>query len=126
MEEIVEQAGHDGFVTTLLNRRREIPEIRATNKTRRGFAERTAINSPIQGTAADIVKLAMIDVDRALEKESLNVKMLLQIHDELVFELPEEEVEQTRELVRDSMESAMKLDVPLDVNFSVGRSLAKE
>lgn len=126
MEEIVEQAVHDGFVTTLLNRRREIPEIRATNKTRRGFAERTAINSPIQGTAADIVKLAMIDVERALEKENLNVKMLLQIHDELVFELPEEEVEQTRELVRHAMESAMKLDVPLEVNFIVGRSLAKE
>jgi len=126
MEEIVEQAVRNGYVTTLLNRRRELPEIKAANKNRRGFAERTAINSPIQGTAADIVKLAMIDVDLALAKENLDVKMLLQIHDELVFELPEEEVKQATQLIRQAMESAMKLDVPLEVNFIVGTSLAKE
>ncbi len=126
MEEIVEMAIRDGYVTTLLNRRREIPEIHTTNKTRRGFAERTAINSPIQGTAADIIKLAMIDVERILLQEQLNVQMLLQIHDELVFELPENEVDRAKELVGNAMESAMKLDVPLDVNFSVGKSLAKE
>lgn len=125
MEEIVEQAARDGYVTTLLKRRRELPEIHASNKNRRAFAERTAINTPIQGTAADIIKLAMINVDRAFSREDLDVKMLLQIHDELVFELPEKEVGNAREIVRREMESAMKLDVPLEVNFSAGASLAK-
>jgi DNA polymerase-1 len=120
------QARELGYVTTLLGRRRYLPAINARDRTARQAAERMALNTPIQGTAADIIKLAMIDVDLALAKENLNVTMLLQIHDELVFELPEKEVEQTKELVRYHMESAMKLDVPLEVNFSVGSSLAKE
>ncbi len=126
MNEIVEQATKDGYVTTLLNRRRDVPDIHSANKTRRGFAERTAINSPIQGTAADIIKLAMIEVERVLIQENLGARMLLQIHDELVFELPDSEVEHAKELIGHAMESAMTLDVPLEVNITVAHSLAKD
>jgi DNA polymerase-1 len=125
METIVEQAREDGYVTTLLHRRRMLPEILVKNKTRREFAERTAINSPIQGTAADIIKLAMIHTEKALQEHKLSAVMLLQIHDELVFELPEEELEATRDVVKKAMEGAMQLDVPLVVNFEVGRNLGK-
>lgn len=125
MKNIVERAGEDGYVTTLLNRRRMLPEINIKNKTRREFAERTAINTPIQGTAADIIKLAMIKVVPSLKKDNLSAKLLLQIHDELVFELPEEELERTKEVVKLAMETALTLDVPLVVNFETGDSLAK-
>jgi DNA polymerase-1 len=125
METIVEKARVDGFVTTLLHRRRILPEINSKNKTEREFAERTAINTPIQGTAADIVKLAMIKVTEALIKEGLGARLLLQIHDELVFELPEVELEETKKIVRLAMEGALTLDVPLVVNFETGKSLAK-
>ncbi len=125
MKNIVAQAGEDGYVTTLLNRRRMLPEINIKNKTRREFAERTAINTPIQGTAADIIKLAMIKVVPSLKKENLSARLLLQIHDELVFELPESELEKTKEVVRVAMEEALTLDVPLVVNFETGNSLAK-
>lgn len=125
MERIVEQARVDGYVTTLLNRRRMLPEILDKNKTRREFAERTAINTPIQGTAADVVKLAMIKVNSALQERKLSASMLLQIHDELVFELPKTELEQTREAVKIAMEGALQLDVPLVVNFEIGENLGK-
>jgi DNA polymerase-1 len=125
MEEIVRQAQASGYVTTLLNRRRSVPDINAKNKAQREFAERTAINTPIQGTAADIIKLAMIRCRQALHSAGLSARMLLQIHDELVFELPEAELEAGLPLIRSAMESAMVLDVPLVVNFTVGRSLAK-
>ena len=97
MEDIVKQARKDRYVTTLLNRIRLLPDINSSNRTRREFAERTAINTPIQGTAADIIKLAMIKVDQELRKARLKAKMLLQIHDELVFEVPEKEVREDRE-----------------------------
>ena len=126
MEAIVEKARVDGFVTTLLHRRRILPEINAKNKTDREFAERTAINTPIQGTAADIVKLAMIKVSEALIKAGLSARLLLQIHDELVFELPEAELEETKKIVRLAMEKALTLDIPLVVNFETGKSLAKK
>ncbi len=125
MEAIVEKARVDGFVTTLLHRRRILPEINAKNKTDREFAERTAINTPIQGTAADIVKLAMIKVTMALTKEGLGARLLLQVHDELVFELLEAELEKTKKIVKLAMEEALTLDVPLVVNFDTGKSLAK-
>ena len=125
MEDIVKQAKEDIYVTTLLNRIRLLPDINSPNRTRREFAERTAINTPIQGTAADIIKLAMIKVARELKKKGLKTRMLLQIHDELVFEVPEVEVEYIRKLVKDCMESVMSLDVPLVVNISVGSNLAK-
>ena len=125
MEAIVEKARVDGFVTTLLHRRRILLEINSKNKTEREFAERTAINTPIQGTAADIMKLAMIKVTKALTKEGLGARLLLQIHDELVFELLEAELEETKKIVRLAMEEALTLDVPLVVNFETGKSLAK-
>ena len=125
MGDIVEKAREDAYVTTLLNRRRLLPDINSPNRTRREFAERTAINTPIQGTAADIIKLAMIKVDEELHNAKLKAKMLLQIHDELVFEVPEDEVESTEKLVKKCMESVMVLDVPLVVNISVGKSLSK-
>jgi DNA polymerase-1 len=125
MEDIVKQARKDRYVTTLLNRIRLLPDINSSNRTRREFAERTAINTPIQGTAADIIKLAMIKVDRELRGAELRAKMLLQIHDELLFEVPEKEVDKTRKLVMECMESVLKLDVPLVVNISVGKNLSK-
>jgi DNA polymerase-1 len=125
MEDIVKQARKDHFVKTLLNRIRHLPDINSSNRTRREFAERTAINTPIQGTAADIIKLAMIKVDRELKKAKLKARMLLQIHDELVFEAPEKEVEEIKELTRECMESVMQLDVPLVANISTGKDLSK-
>ncbi len=125
MHDIVAAARTDGFVSTLLNRRRYLPEIDAANKMRREFAERAAINTPIQGTAADIIKLAMLRVNDLLRRESSGCKMLLQIHDELVFELSRDECERVRQSIKEEMEQAMRLDVPLVVNMGTGNSLAK-
>jgi DNA polymerase I len=125
MEDIVRQARQDGYVTTLLHRRRSVPEIDAKNRLQREMAERMAINTPIQGTAADIIKLAMIACRREIRQQRLAAKMLLQIHDELVFELPESEVARTIALIRPAMEEVIELAVPLRVNFSVGPNLAK-
>ncbi len=125
MESIVAQARVDGFVTTMMQRRRLLPEIGAKNKSNREFAERTAINTPIQGTAADIMKLAMIQVRKVLAEHQLGARMLLQIHDELIFELPAAEIEATMAVVRPAMENVLALSVPLLVNFTTGTSLAK-
>jgi DNA polymerase-1 len=125
MEEIVAKARQDGFVTTLLNRRRLLPDINSSNKASREFAERTAINTPIQGTAADIIKLATIAATRRLSEEGLTAKLLLQIHDELVFEVPLPEIEATEKVVKEAMEGVMQLAVPLVVNTVVGENLAK-
>lgn len=124
MNTIVEQARRDGWVSTLLNRRRMLPDIASANKVKREFAERTAINTPIQGTAADIIKLATLAVDVYLRKRKLGGKMVLQIHDELVLEVPEEELDETAAGVKRAMESVMELRVPLVVNISNGRTLA--
>jgi DNA polymerase-1 len=125
MTDIVVATREKGYVTTLLGRRRSFPEINVKDRTRREFAERMAINTPIQGTAADIIKLAMIRCSSAIRAKGLAAKMLLQIHDELVFELPEAELEQTQLIVRTAMEHALVLDVPLVANFVVGKNLAK-
>lgn len=125
MAAIIEQAHRDGFVTTLLNRRRILPELNSPSRTRREFAERAAINTPIQGTAADIIKLAMLKIDAIIKESGLQARMLLQIHDELVFEVPEKEVDKTALLVREAMESVIKLDVPLLVNMKSAANLAE-
>nr|MBF0221260.1 DNA polymerase I [Desulfobulbaceae bacterium] len=125
MSSIVEQAKETGYVTTLLGRRRNLPDINSPNKTRREFAERTALNSPIQGTAADIIKLASINVDQQLKQHNLQANVLLQIHDELVLEVPDNELEKTATLIKNVMESVLDLSVPLLVNVSVGENLAK-
>lgn len=125
MHDIVEQAKDQGFVTTLLGRRRTVADIHAKNRVQREFAERMAINTPIQGTAADIIKLAMISCRKAIDVNRIHGSMLLQIHDELVFELPEEEVEAAKKVIQEAMEGVLTLSVPLVVNFEVGTSLAK-
>lgn len=122
MEEIVKQAKQDGYVTTLLHRRRYLPDIRSSNFNLRSFAERTAMNTPIQGTAADVIKLAMIRMQEALQEKGLKSRMLLQVHDELVFEVPEDELETMQKLVPEVMESALALNVPLKADVNYGRS----
>lgn len=125
MEEIVGQAQELGYVTTLLGRRRRVPEIHAKNKTRREFSERMAINTPIQGTAADIIKLAMLQCRETIRQNELQANMLLQIHDELVFEIAESDADLIEPVIKEVMEKSMKLDVPLVVNIERGKSLEK-
>jgi len=120
MDDVVKQAKKDGYVTTLLQRRRYLPEISSSNFNLRSFAERTAMNSPIQGTAADIIKLAMVQLCERMTKEKVRSRLLLQVHDELVLEVPEDELEQMQQLLREVMESALELDVPLKVDVSYG------
>jgi len=125
MEVIVRQAKQDGFVTTLLGRRRPLADINSANRNQREFAERTAINTPIQGTAADIIKLAMLRVHQELLQRGLRSRMLLQIHDELVLEVPELELDEVSRLLQEHMEAALPLRVPLVVHLSCGHSLEK-
>ncbi len=122
MHDIVEQARHTGFVTTLMGRRRYLPELKNTNFNIRSGAERIALNTPIQGTAADIIKVAMVRVHRVLAEQKLQAKLVLQIHDELIVECPEDEAEQVREIVRQQMEQVMKLRVPLVAEAKIGHS----
>ena len=120
IEETVARARADGFVKTLLNRRRYLPEINSDNRRMREFAERTAINTPIQGSAADLIKVAMIRIDRRLQQEGLASRMILQVHDELIFDAARDEVEPLGELVRFEMENAIKVDVPIRVDIGMG------
>jgi DNA polymerase-1 len=117
-----EQAREKGYVQTLLGRRRFIPDINSKNRQVREAAERMAINMPVQGTSADIIKVSMINLYREMARRQLKSKMLLQVHDELVFEVPEAELEEMRQLVPDVMDKAVKLDVPLKVDTKVGRN----
>ncbi|KEZ51264.1 DNA polymerase I [Metabacillus indicus] len=122
MEEIVQEAKQNGYVKTLLHRRRYIPEITSRNFNVRSFAERTAMNTPIQGSAADIIKKAMIDMAAKLKEEKLQTRLLLQVHDELIFEAPKEEIPVLEKLVPQVMEHAVELKVPLKVDYSYGSS----
>lgn len=122
MDSIVQVAKKNGFVTTILNRRRYLPEINSSNFNLRSFAERTAMNTPIQGSAADIIKKAMIDMDARLQQEGLQAKLLLQVHDELIFEAPKEEVAILERIVPEVMEHAIELNVPLKVDFDSGNT----
>ena len=116
----LEQARRDGKVKTLFGRIRPIPDINSKNSNQRGFAERTAVNTPLQGTAADLIKLAMIRIDAEIQKRRLKSRMTLQVHDELVFEVPEGEVDGMKQLVRVQMENARVLEVPLLVEIGIG------
>ena len=118
----LEQTRRDGKVKTLFGRIRPIPDINSKNATQRGFAERTAVNTPLQGTAADLIKLAMIRIDEEIRKRGLKSRMTLQVHDELVFEVPESEVEAMKPLVREHMEQAYPLVVPLVADIGIGRN----
>lgn len=122
MEEIVDRAKKDGFVTTILDRKRYIPEINSKNFNIRSFGERIALNTPIQGSAADIIKLAMIKVYERLKLEKVNAKLILQIHDELIIECEENEKEIVKKILKDSMENVYKLDLPLKVDVCEGRN----
>lgn len=122
LHEVVEQARKDGYTSTVLGRRRYLPELDSSNRQVRESAERAALNAPIQGSAADIIKVAMINVDKALKTSGLRSRMLLQVHDELLFEVAEGERGPLEELVRDKMGSAYPLSVPLEVAVGYGRS----
>lgn len=122
MENIVREARDKGFVETMSHRRRKIPDINARNFNVRGFAERTAINSPIQGSAADILKIAMINLDRALTEKGYKTQLLLQVHDEIILDVPEEELDVIQKLVKETMEEAMTLAVPLKVDENTGQT----
>lgn len=122
MERIVREAKDQGYVETLYHRRRYLPDINSRNYNIRSFAERTAINTPIQGSAADILKIAMIELDKRLKETGLQATMLLQVHDELVFEVPEKELESLDKLVKEVMEQAVSLHVPLITDSSWGKT----
>ncbi len=122
MDRLLESARETGYVETLLGRRRAIPEINSSNSRLRAFAENAAVNTPVQGSAADVIKRAMIDLESKLSASALCGEMLLQVHDELVLEVPLAELGETRELVRTCMERAVVLDVPLKVDFGHGKN----
>ncbi|MBY4973816.1 DNA polymerase I [Streptococcus suis] len=122
METIVREARDKGYVETLYKRRRELPDINSRNFNVRNFAERTAINSPIQGSAADILKVAMINLDKALTEAGLSTRMLLQVHDEIVLEVPMAELETVKAMVKETMESAIQLSVPLIADENEGET----
>ena len=122
MAAVVEQGTKEGYVTTLYGRRRYLPELRDGKYMVREAAKRMAMNSPIQGTAADIIKIAMLRVDRALEEAGLMARLVLQVHDELIVECPEAEAEAVAALVTREMEGAAKLAVPLNAEAKTGRS----
>lgn len=122
IEKVVNEARSQGYVTTLFGRRRYLPDINSTNFNQRSFAERIAMNTPIQGTAADIIKKAMIDVHHALRREKLQSRILLQVHDELILEVPECEVKQVGEIVKQAMQQSVILQVPLVVDVKIGKN----
>ena len=125
MAQIVEQAKRDGYVSTILGRRRWLPELKSSNHNLRAFGERVALNMPIQGTAADIMKLAMIHVRDRLLAEGLEGRLVLQVHDELIVECPEAEAENVKALLTEEMESVMDLAVPLTAEAHAGRTWAE-
>jgi DNA polymerase-1 len=122
MTDIVEQCRKNGYVTTILNRRRYFPEINASNFNIRSFNERAAINTPVQGSAADIIKLAMVKIHDRLREMNLQSRLILQVHDELVIEVLKSELDTVRSLVEDCMTNAISLSVPLKVDINVGES----
>lgn len=122
MDKVIDQCRENGYVTTLFNRRRQIPEIRDKNFLTRQFGERAAMNAPIQGSAADLIKIAMIRCDKAMKEANVKSKMLLQIHDELIFMVYEDEKDLMMNLVKEAMENAMKLKVPLKADANFGKS----
>lgn len=121
-ERTIASARESGYVTTLFNRRRYLPDINHRNRIIRSEAERMAVNTPIQGTAADLIKMAMIRIHERLDRENLRTRMLLQVHDELVFEVPESEIQTVRSLVKEEMEGVYRLDIPLKADIKIGKN----
>jgi len=122
IDRTIEDTKARGYVTTLLGRRRFIPELASSTAAVRNFGERTAVNTPIQGTAADLIKLAMIHIQARIKREELRSRMILQVHDELVFEVPDREIETMKTLVREEMEGVLTLSVPIKVDMGVGKN----
>jgi DNA polymerase-1 len=125
MDGVVTQARNQGYTTTLFGRRRYLPELKSDNFRIRQMGERMALNAPVQGTAADIIKRAMIDMDHELERQGMQTSMLLQVHDELILEAPPDELEAATGLVRRVMEEVVTLAVPLRVDVTTGKNLAE-
>jgi DNA polymerase-1 len=121
-DEMIETARRQGYVTTLSGRKRYLPDIRSANRSFRAFAERAAVNAPIQGTAADIIKRAMVTLDAEMQRDRLRSRMILQVHDELLFEVVPEELPRLAERVRAHMEDAFPMEVPLRVEVKVGEN----
>jgi DNA polymerase-1 len=122
MTDTVARAKQDGFVTTLFGRRRSLPELKSSNFNLRAFGERAAMNTPIQGTAADVIKIAMVNAHRRFKAEGVNAKLILQVHDALIAECPEAEAARVKSLLTEEMESAAALSVPLKADAHVGKS----
>jgi len=120
IQQTIDEARNNGYVTTILHRKRYLPDIFSPNRNVRNFGERTAVNTPIQGSAADIIKLSMVKVADELKKQNLQAKMILQVHDELIFDVPQEELTSLIKLVRECMENAISLNVPLIVDLKAG------
>ena len=122
MDKSIEIAREKGYVETITGRRRVLPDINSNNSIVRGYAERNAINAPIQGSAADIIKIAMIRIANRIEREHLNAKMIIQVHDELNFSVPESQLEQLKTLVTEEMSSAYQMSVPLIADTGSGKN----
>jgi DNA polymerase-1 len=120
LDSSIEKAKESGYAITLLGRRRYIPEINSSNRQKREFAERVAINTPIQGTAADLIKVVMIEIAKELRKKTAKSKMILQVHDELVFDVHKDELNWLKEMVKDKMENTVRLRVPIRVDMKMG------
>jgi DNA polymerase-1 len=120
IQRTIEQAREDGYVTTLFGRRRPVPEIRASNRQTRSLGERLAVNSVMQGTAADVIKIAMVSIHKRLREEGRASRLVLQVHDELLVESPDAEVSTVKELVRAEMSNAYPLEPPLGVDVGAG------
>ncbi len=125
MEETIKKAHEEGFVKTLFGRRRALPELKNANFNVRSFGERVARNMPIQGTAADIIKIAMVNAARRLKMEGLKARLILQVHDELIAECPEEEAERVKAVLSEEMDRSAELSVPLTADAKAGRSWAE-
>jgi DNA polymerase-1 len=121
IENLIQKTEQSGYVTTLSGRRRYVPTINSRNKTEKSAAERVAVNTPIQGSAADIVKTAMLNLDRRLAKEQSKARLLLQVHDELILECPEKDAAKAAILVKEEMEQAVTLSIPLRVSVETGK-----
>ena len=122
MDRVINEARENGYVSTVLGRKRYLRDINSRNATMRGYAERNAINAPIQGTAADIIKVAMIHIHEWMMQEKVKSKMIMQVHDELVFDVPKDEVELMKKKIEELMKNALPLEVPMEVGMGVGKN----
>ncbi|MCB0739141.1 MAG: DNA polymerase I, partial [Bacteroidetes bacterium] len=122
MDRVINEARENGYVSTVLGRKRYLRDINSRNSTMRGYAERNAINAPIQGTAADIIKVAMIHIHEWMMQEKVKSKMIMQVHDELVFDVPKDEVDLMKKKIEELMKNALPLEVPMEVGIGVGKN----